>query len=524
MKLSRSKLMVGTLVIALAAWYAWSHRMGVPEDFADQQTQFKYGSIGTDHPLTRSPIPYWIWRVLPQMFTPSKVIKAGFGPANDLRSYTAFGLAYEDKVDPPRGAAPGPRVFERPIGISKRTAFGLDFVGVNCSFCHTTMLRKSADDKQALIIPGGTGNTIDIEKYFLYLFAAFSDPGFTGDAVMAEIAKVNPQMGFVEKTVYRYVLIPYMKHVVPDLLKQFDFIDPENPDRLPKFGPGRVDTWAAYKRTFVHPPQDDKIAGVADFPPIWNQEIRLGMRLHWDGNTNVLEERNIISALALIGPRLEYMDVERLKRVTDYSLGLLPPRYNDLAPDVYSGKGENPEKIAKRQEDITAGRVLFENRCAGCHSPTGSRIGRVEPLQYGQATEPDRVKAFTHELADSLNKLETKAWKLRDFKPQEGYTNLLLDGIWLRGPYLHNGSVPTLADLLEYPENRPKAFCRGSDVFDWVKVGFVSELSTEPGKPPCGQHFLFETKWRGNGNQGHLFGTDASKDDKRRLIEFLKTL
>ena len=80
MRLSRSKLMVGTLVIALAAWYAWSHRMGVPEDFADQQTQFKYGSIGTDHPLTRSPIPYWIWRVLPQMFTPSKVIKASCSP------------------------------------------------------------------------------------------------------------------------------------------------------------------------------------------------------------------------------------------------------------------------------------------------------------------------------------------------------------------------------------------------------------------------------------------------------------
>ncbi len=523
MKITRTKLilMVG-LMVALGA-YVWTHRMGVPEDFADQQTQFKYGSIGTDHPMTRAPIPYWIWRVLPQMFTPSKVIKAGFGPANDMRSYAAFGLAYEESRQMPRGWVAGQPTFDRPIGMSKRSAFGLDFVGVNCSFCHTTLLRKSADDKQVVIIPGGTGNTIDIEKYFLYLFAAFSDPGFTADAVMAEIAKVNPQMGFVERSVHRYVLIPLMKHVVPDLIKQFDFIDPANPNRLPKFGPGRVDTWAVYKRTFVHPPQDDTTAGVADFPAIWNQQAKLGMRLHWDGNTNVLQERNIISALALIGPRLEYMDVERLNRVADYSLGLLPPRYNDLAPGVYTGKGEDAPRITKRQADISAGRVLFENRCAGCHAPTGLRIGRVEPLQYGQATEPDRLKAFTHELADALNQLQTSAWQLRGFKPQEGYTNMLLDGIWLRGPYLHNGSVPTLADLLKYPEDRPKQFCRGSDVFDWVNIGFVSALGPDPAKP-CGEHFLFDTSLRGNRNQGHVFGTDASPEEKAQLIEFLKTL
>jgi hypothetical protein len=31
------------------------------------------------------------------------------------------------------------------------------------------------------------------------------------------------------------------------------------------------------------------------------------------------------------------------------------------------------------------------------------------------------------------------------FRKTHGYANQPLDGIWLRGPYLHNGSVPTLA-------------------------------------------------------------------------------
>jgi len=47
-----------------------------------------------------------------------------------------------------------------------------------------------------------------------------------------------------------------------------------------------------------------------------------------------------------------------------------------------------------------------------------------------------------------------------------------LDGIWLRAPYLHNGSVPTLQDLLNPPNERPQTFHRGYDVFDPVKIGF----------------------------------------------------
>ena len=48
------------------------------------------------------------------------------------------------------------------------------------------------------------------------------------------------------------------------------------------------------------------------------------------------------------------------------------------------------------------------------------------------------------------------------------------DGIWLRAPYLHNGLVPTLRDLLDPVERRPKKFYRGYDVYNQVKVGFVT--------------------------------------------------
>jgi hypothetical protein len=88
-----------------------------------------------------------------------------------------------------------------------------------------------------------------------------------------------------------------------------------------------------------------------------------------------------------------------------------------------------------------------------------------------------------------------------------------LNGIWATAPYLHNGSVPTLADLLEQPDKRPKVFKVGSREFDPVKVGFRSEGG-----------FLLDTTQDGNHNDGHSYGTTLSEPDKAALLEYLKTL
>jgi hypothetical protein len=94
-----------------------------------------------------------------------------------------------------------------------------------------------------------------------------------------------------------------------------------------------------------------------------------------------------------------------------------------------------------------------------------------------------------------------------------------LDGVWLRGPYLHNGSVPTVADLLEPAAARPKVFYRGYDVIDVGRLGF---LSSGPEAEAAG--FRYDTTLPGNGNQGHEYGTGLSADEKQALIEYLKVL
>ena len=95
-----------------------------------------------------------------------------------------------------------------------------------------------------------------------------------------------------------------------------------------------------------------------------------------------------------------------------------------------------------------------------------------------------------------------------------------LDGVWLRAPFLHNGSVPALRDLLETPDNRPKEFYRGYNVYDQVKVGFVSNVAEENGQ----KLFKFDTSVPGNSNAGHLYGTDLTTEEKDALVEYMKKL
>jgi hypothetical protein len=105
-----------------------------------------------------------------------------------------------------------------------------------------------------------------------------------------------------------------------------------------------------------------------------------------------------------------------------------------------------------------------------------------------------------------------------------GYKARPLNGIWATAPYLHNGSVPTLYDLLLPPDDRPRSFWVGSREFDPAKVGFVTTESTE-------NSFLYRTRdvdgrmIDGNSNVGHDYGSaQLTEDDRQALIAYLKTL
>ena len=89
-----------------------------------------------------------------------------------------------------------------------------------------------------------------------------------------------------------------------------------------------------------------------------------------------------------------------------------------------------------------------------------------------------------------------------------------LAGTWANAPYLHNGSVPSLEQLLLPPDRRARKFHVGNREFDPKAVGFSNDAGP----------FEFDTALPGNSNAGHDYGTRLTEEERRDLIEYLKTL
>ncbi|CAK8725583.1 hypothetical protein KKHLCK_17100 [Candidatus Electrothrix laxa] len=147
---------------------------------------------------------------------------------------------------------------------------------------------------------------------------------------------------------------------------------------------------------------------------------------------------------------------------------------------------------------------------------------------------PDTDRPFFYRWALLFEQLIKDYWdneiepsiKMGDYNPDttaKPFNSLLsykarpLNGIWATAPYLHNGSVPTLYDLLLPKEERPVTFYIGSREFDAQKVGFISDPN---------RGWKFDTRLPGNGNSGHdSYGEKKfTKQQRLDLVEYMKSL
>ncbi len=459
-------------VLAMIVTYLfWKFTPNAPVDYADINDHFKYGSIGSE---PANGIPYWIWKVMPDMF-PEKLPKQGKG-------YAGFGLLEEPGRD-------------TPIGFSVRRVM-IDRVGMNCALCHTGTVRDTAQSQPRIIL-GMPANNFDLQGYARFLYGAAADPRFTVSNVMQAIerrTKLNP----IEKLIYQ-IAIPRTREALIEQARRTSFMNSR-----PDWGPGRVDTFNPYKALqFNFPMEKDKTIGTVDLPVIWHQRPREGMQLHWDGNNTSVVERNKSAALGA-GVTPTTIDIDRMKRIEEWLLDFPPPRYPYQINETLAAKGQ----------------TVWQQNCASCHAFDGAQVGKVEPID-AIGTDRHRLDSYTYELLENQNTLYSGyPWRFSHFRKTNGYANMPLDGVWLRAPFLHNGSVPTLRDLLEPPEQRPKEFYRGYDVFDQVKLGFVSNVAEENGY----KFFRFDTSVPGNSNAGHLYGTKLTPEEKDALVEYIKKL
>jgi mono/diheme cytochrome c family protein len=474
---------IGLLLLAVIGGltYIQFFRTLPPAYFASEEEHFLYGSIGTE---STSGVPYWIWLVLPRVF-PDKLPRPG--------GYAALGMIFAEGR-------------ELPVGFSKQT-IGVDRVAINCAVCHSATYRKSPLEKP-VIVAGGPGSTQNPQAYLQFLIDCARDPRFNSSTIMAEIAK-NYRLSFLDRLTYRFVLIPFVKYTL--LAQKNEYTSYGLFKTLTTAGGGRIDPFNLVKYRYLKQPPDGSL-GNSDMEPLWNLKAHAGYSFHWDGLDNSIQEVLLSSAIG-DGTPLKWVDNDwkksekesSLKRILNFISNNPAPKYPLPIDEPLAAKGK----------------AVYDQQCAQCHAPGGARTGKVEPIDNPMlGTDRNRIDMWTQSAATAYNQYTSRfAWRFSHFGKQLGYVNVTLDGLWLRAPYFHNGSVPNLADLLKEPAERPKVFYRDYDVLDSENVGFIAQ---GPEAERVG--FRFSVNERGNSNAGHLWGTTLAPEEKKQLIEYLKTL
>jgi hypothetical protein len=268
----------------------------------------------------------------------------------------------------------------------------------------------------------------------------------------------------------------------------------------PSSGPGRNDAFGLLSAGLFNAPQP---YAPVKYGLVWN----VGKRhwVHWDGNTQSPLGRNLLASLGLGAPlhgKHGDLDFAIVKRQTDLTEMIQPPHY----------PYKTDEAAAKR------GAAHYAAKCISCHGGTESDKRLYSVAEVG--TDPLRAELFTKAQAGLFNKflaeLESagyRAPKEEGLRSTGKYWAASMDGVWARSPYLHNGSVRTLQELLTAPAQRAKTFHRGSQDYDATQMGYADSGA-----------YVLDTSARGNSNSGHDYGTALTADEKRDLLEYLKTL
>jgi hypothetical protein len=346
-------------------------------------------------------------------------------------------------------------------------------------------------------------------------------------------------------------------------------------------GYGRIDALTHIAATVfgsdLDPENFRKGNAPVSYPHVW--DIWKFDWVQWNGSVAQPMARNVGEALG-VKARLDLVDAAGRALPPDsmYASSVLVPELHCIETTLWRLRAPIWDERYLPPVDpvkVERGREVFQEVCAHCHGPHyyDSRETQATPEKpvewkmvvvptYEVGTDPQVVNNFLDYRYDAsaldpadprlksidggtaleivtsavmerkyreLGVTPDERWVLDGWgrgvetRAERGYKSRPLHGIWATGPFLHNGSVPNLYEMLLPEERRTKVFWVGTRLFDPVKVGFASTDSVG--------NFRFDTSIPGNHNTGHQFRDDGgagvigrglSEEERWAVVEFLK--
>lgn len=260
----------------------------------------------------------------------------------------------------------------------------------------------------------------------------------------------------------------------------------------------------------IEPPK--KYALPVSVPPWWRMSKKHAM--FYDGGGRGDHAPWMMAASTLCTD-----SVNEAKQIDSY--------FPDVQAFIYSL--EPPEYPFKINAKLAQkGQPVFEANCSGCHGtygPDPSYPNLILALEE-VGTDPELARSSNRDSDRFIRWFNRSFYGRRaKFAPAPGYYAPPLDGIWATAPYLHNGSVPTIEALLE-SSRRPKKWARSFDSTDYDEKALgwrYTEPTVEP-QDPEERNRIYDTSRHGYSNQGHSYGDSLTPDERKAVLEYLKTL
>ena len=405
--------------------------------------------------------------------------------------------AYRQTAPPPGPSSlipgrPG-RNAELPYYLtSYKTPRGVDLVASNCLSCHAGFF----DGK--LVI--GLGN---------------ENLDFTEDRMAASESAGAYVEGEAEAAEWRR-WADRVRAMAPYMIADTIGANPAINTTLLLMAHRNPETLAWSQKPLLEPPP--KTVAPVSVPPWWRMAKKNALFYNTEG-------RGDLARAMMVGAIFCADDLDTVRNIDTYAPDILA-YFASIEPPPWPFGVDN--KLAEQ------GRAVFERTCSGCHGTYGeqpSYPNRVLGLDE-IGTDPVLAQNATGGQSDRFIRWFNRSYygELARAAPAPGYIAPPLDGIWITAPYLHNGSVPTLEALLD-SSKRPRYWTRSyeSSAADYDPASLGWRYTALPrGKTgtddPQERKKIYDTTLPGHSSAGHVFGDGLNPEERKAVLEYLKTL
>lgn len=441
-----------------------------------------------------------------------------------------------------------------PVGFARDSGGDESWVGLTCAACHTGEVRANG---RKIRISGGAAliNFTELETGLIAALKSTIDD-------KTKLQRFARALGGEPEQ--------QLRRDMQSQLQRLERLHITNRTEYP-YGHGRLDAFGhifnAVAAIALDMPANARPPDApVSFPVLWRAP-HLDV-VQWNGSAPNAGPgplfQNVITALAVYGS----IDIGGRSGRFGYPSSVDITNLGFLQQQLYRLKSPQwPEDILGRlnKTRMARGRQLYDQHCIACHTvidrddgeikiravltpvnevgtdprmaynfinasvAAGAFAGRREAIYAGEkiAADASALDMVVHAATGAVVRQPFSAiraavrgygnvYKNENRQPPDYYKARPLDGIWTSAPYLHNGSVPSLYEILLPPSQRSETFHVGNRELDIDKVGLATTASERAS--------LFDTRLPGNANSGHLYGVGLSPEQRLDLLEYLKSL